>query len=80
MIAYRKLINKHKTVLTEKEESYQLQFESKDSNFYRLPKFHKSAQIASKCAESSTQIIQVTDITDLKLRPIIAGHQCLTQT
>ena len=78
MIAYRKLIDKHKTVLTEKEESYLLQFESKDSNFYGLPKFHKSAQIASNCAESSTQIIQVNDVTDLKLRPIIAGPQCLT--
>ena len=43
MIAYyRKLIDKHKTVLTEKEESYLLQFESKDSNFYGLPKVHKS--------------------------------------
>ena len=78
MIAYRKLIDKHKTVLTEKEESYLLQFESKDSNFYGLPKVHKSAQIAAKCAESSTQIIQINDVTDLKLRPIIAGPQCLT--
>ena len=55
-----------------------MQFESKDSNFYGLPKVHKSAQITSKCAESSTQIIQINDITDLKLRPIIAGPQCLT--
>ena len=78
MIAYRRLIDTHKTVLTEKEESYLLQFESNDSHFYVLPKVHKSAPIASKCAESSTQIIQMNDITDLKLRPIIAGPQCLT--
>ena len=41
MVAYRKLIDKHKTVLTEKEESYLLEFESKDSNFDGLPKVHK---------------------------------------
>ena len=29
--------------------------------------------------ESSTQIVQMNDITDLKLRPILAGPQCLTQ-
>ena len=46
MIACRKLIDKHKTVLTEKEESYLLQFGSKDRNFYGLPKVHKSAQIS----------------------------------
>ena len=43
MIAYcRKLIDKHKTDLTEKEESDLLQFESKDSNFYGLLEVHKS--------------------------------------
>ena len=63
MIAYRKLIEKHKTVLTEKKES--------NSNLNQRmaistgpPKVHKSAQIVSKCVESSTQIIQMNNRTD----------------
>ena len=68
-----------KTVLTKKKESYLLQIESKDSNFYGLRKIHKDAPVASKCTVSSTQTIQMNDITDLKLRPIIARPKCLTQ-
>ena len=41
MIAYRKLIDKHKTVLTEKEERYLLHIESKDSNFSSSRRFIK---------------------------------------
>lgn len=42
MSAYTKLINKYKHGLTEKEMNYLLQFESKESNFYGLPKVHKT--------------------------------------
>lgn len=78
MSAYTKLVDKYKDILTEKEKNYLLQFESKESNFYGLPKVHKSAQIASKCKEHSTPNIEISNVTDLKLRPIIAGPECLT--
>ena len=40
--SYRKLIEKHTCILTEKEADYLRRFESNDSNFYGLPKVHKS--------------------------------------
>ena len=77
-ISYRKLIEKHTCILTEKEEDYLRRFESKDSNFYGLPKVHKSTQISSECQQSLTYNIQLNTVSDLKLRPIIAGPVCLT--
>ena len=77
-IAYTKLIDKYKNILTEKEKSYLLQFESRESNVYGLPKVHKSAKIASKCKEHSTQNIQISNITDWNLQLIMVGPNCLT--
>ena len=37
---YKKLINKYKDCFTEKEYDYLKEFESKQSNFYGLPKVH----------------------------------------
>ena len=37
-----------------------------------------SLQITSACSNSQSSNVQVNNVTDLKLRPIIAGPSCLT--
>ena len=46
---YTKFLKTHKTCLTKKELDYLENFEVKSSNFYGLPKVHKSSQINDKC-------------------------------
>ena len=65
--------------MTEKEFDYLLNFEIKNSNFYGLPKVHKSKQINEKCKSTNSGYVKITDqISDLKLRPIVTGPSCHT--
>ena len=58
---------------------YLQNFEAKTSNFYGLPKVHKSKQINEKCKLAQSNYVEITeDILDLKLRPIVAGPSCQT--
>ena len=67
-------LNKHTAgCLIEKEMDYLTDFEIKCSIFYGLPKVHKSQKIQQACSETNTSYIQVSNITDLKLRPTVAG-------
>ena len=75
---YTKFLKKHKTCLTKKEIDYLENFEVKSSNFYGLPKVQKSSQINDKCKKSNSSYIEIPDVTDLKLRPIVAGPSCQT--
>ena len=77
-LTYTRLLNKFKGHFTKKEDDYLRDFELKDSNFYGLPKVHKSPQINAKCKESNVQSLEFENVSDLKLRPIIAGPACLT--
>ena len=47
-LKYKKFLQKFKSQMTEKEFDYLLNFEVKTSNFYGLPKVHKSKQINEK--------------------------------
>ena len=60
-ISYRKLIEKYTCILTEKEEDYLRRFQSKDCNFYGVPKMHKSTQISSECQQSNIQLNNVSN-------------------
>lgn len=51
----------------------------KESNFYGLPKVHKSAQIQSTVRDQDNIYVETFRPADLKLRPIIAGPESLTQ-
>lgn len=73
-----KIINNHGQGLTAKETEYLLSFDIKTSNFYGLPKIHKSQMINDKCKNSSSSYINVERPTDLKIRPIVAGPTCET--
>ena len=50
----------------------------KPSQFYGLPKIHKSKTIPERCKSAKSSYVEVKDVYDLKLRPIVAGPSCLT--
>ena len=56
---------------------YLQNFETKTSNFYGLPKVHKSKQINEKYKLAQSNYVEITeDILNLKLRPIVGGPSC----
>ena len=77
-IKYNKFIKNYKDNLTQKEFDYLSNFERKHSNFYGLPKVHKSDEIRNACDQFDTHYVQVENVTNLKFRPIIAGPACQT--
>ena len=78
-LKYKKYLQKFKCQLTDKEYDYLLNFEVKTSNFYGLPKVHKSKQINEKCKSTNSGYVEISEhISDLKLRPIVAGPSCQT--
>ena len=66
-------VQTYKECLTTKEQDYLTNFKWKSSNFYILPKIHKSNEIKHKTKESRTFFIEINSPIDLKGRPIIAG-------
>ena len=77
-IHYNRLLDKHAKCLREKEYKYLTEFESKPSQFYGLPKVHKSNAIKLECTQTKNYIVEMDEVDDLKLRPIIAGPICQT--
>ncbi|GAB1597911.1 uncharacterized protein LOC115215981, partial [Argonauta hians] len=73
-----KLIMKYRSHLTKKERQYLTNFTCRTSNFYGLPKLHKSQQINEKCKNSTSSYISLPHPDNLKLRPIVAGPSCET--
>ena len=69
----KKLIEKHKTCLTNKEVKYILKEDWKSSNFYVLPKIHKNKNIINKFKETNSEYVHMDVPLDLKGRPITAG-------
>ena len=77
-LKYTKFLTKHKNCLTKKELEYLEKFEVKSSNFYGLPKVHKSSHINNKCKNANSSYVEISDVNDLKLRLIVAGPSCQT--
>ena len=76
----RKTINKVKNLsvnydscLMDEEIDYIKNFEYKESNFYGLPKIHKSEIICEALKNYSGDCINIHRPMDLKFRPIVAG-------
>ena len=65
-----KLCNKHELCLTAAERKVILNDNWTDSNFYILPKIHKSEEILKKIHEELSEYIQMPLPDDLKGRPI----------
>ena len=74
-----KLIEKHKNCLTKKEADYIVKREWQSSNFYVLPKIHKSKEIIDKFKQTNTEYVEMTVPGDLKGRPITAGPKAPTR-
>lgn len=73
-----KLVSSFSNELTEKEFKFLTKFDYKTSNFYGLPKVHKSNIIKLAVEQQKSEIITVWRPQDLKLRPIVAGPVCPT--
>jgi hypothetical protein len=74
----KQLCHKYTHLLKEKELDYLTNFEMKTSNFYGLPKIHKSNHIKTSIEDQNETYITTSEPLDLKLRPIVAGHACPT--
>ena len=68
-----KIIEKYKDNLTKKEKEYLTSFSYNTSNFYGLPKIHKSKLIQNAIKEQQKEYVHIIEPSDLKLRPIVAG-------
>ncbi|XP_036356694.1 uncharacterized protein LOC118762276 [Octopus sinensis] len=64
--------------LTQKETDYLTRFDCKTSNFYGLPKIYKSEAINEACNKSTSTVINIPHLRDLKMRPIVASLSCET--
>ena len=72
MDSLRELANSHNHCLTNKERDYICNFQWKTSEFYVLPKIHKSESIIAAINVSDSDVINVHNPIDLKGRPIVA--------
>ena len=75
----KKLIEKYKDCLTTKEKDYLINFRFSSSNFYGLPKIHKSKVIKTVLENQNKEYIEAFEPSDLTLRPIVAGPTCPTR-
>lgn len=75
----KSLVNEYKDSFTTHEIAYLCDFNPKESNFYGLPKIHKSISIQNAVKEQNSKFIEILRPTDLKFRPIVAGPESSTQ-
>ena len=74
-----KLVKRYNKLLTKQEAEYLSTFSYITSNFYGLPKIHKSTMIAEAIKNQNCDCINLLEPDDLKLRPIVAGPNCPTR-
>ena len=74
-----KLLKKHKKELFDEEIDYIENFQFTDSNFYGLPKIHKSKEITTAIETQNSEFIECLKPDDLKFRPIVGGPNSITQ-
>ena len=74
----KQLIQKNAQGLTDQEIDYLTKFEFSQSNFYGLPKIHKSKTIQDEVRKQKSDYILTRQPDDLKFRPIVAGCNCPT--
>ena len=78
MATYKKLVHKYENNITKKEFEYLTVFETQPSNFYGLPKIHKSKEINEACTISQDNYVEIDAPENLNFRPIVAGPICET--
>ena len=73
-----KLIKNFEHEITRKEKDYFLKFEWKPSNYYGLPKIHKSQSIKEAIRAHNAEYIELPLLGDLTMRTILAEPSSLT--
>ena len=73
--------NKNIAILVQKynEKDCLTNFSTKTSNFYGLPKIHKSKLISEAMEEQNSECVSIFEPDDLKLPPIVSGAICPTR-
>ena len=61
------------------KKKYLTESNTKTSNFYGLPKIHKSKLISSEIQKQNSEYVEILEPDDLKLRPIVGGPVCPTR-
>ena len=74
----KKLIKNFEHEITRKEKDYFLKFEWKTSNYYGLPKIHKSQCIKESIGAQNAEYIELPPPGDLTMRTIVAEPSSLT--
>lgn len=69
----KRLTKEYEHELTKNEIDYIHKFAWKTSNFYGLPKIHKSPTIKTAVKEQNADYVKLSPPSDLKMRPIVAG-------
>ena len=69
---------KYSKMLTKQETKYLTDFSYKSSQFYGLPKIHKSEKIKTAIKQQNNQLINLNFPDDLPFRPIIGSPLCPT--
>ena len=67
------LTDKYSNVLEEHEIEYLTEFRPSTSNFYVLPKAHKSKIIINLVEETSVEYLKIENPPEIPSRPIVAG-------
>jgi len=74
-----KLAKKHQDMLTKEETAFIVNFTFRTSNFYGLPKVHKSKLIKEAIESRNSEYVELLAPQDLTLRPIVGGPVCPTR-
>ena len=77
LIKIKRLVRNYQDHLTGKEIEYLTKFEYKSNNVYDLPKVHKCKEILSTIQNNPKECVVVNCPKSLRMRPIIAGPQCV---
>ena len=68
----------HHKSLAKKEKDFLTNYIPTTSNFYRLPKIHKSKQIKNDVETQKFEYVEIPNPSDIKFWPIVAGRSCPT--
>ena len=49
------------------------------SNFYGLPKIHKSQLITNTIKKQNSEVVSINEPQDVKVRPVAGGPKCPTR-
>ena len=74
-----KFVNEYKNSFTNDELKCLTNSKFTTSQFYGLPKLHKSKILKAEIEKQNSEIINFENPEDLKLRPIISGTKCPTR-